>query len=295
MASKARTSPINWSGLLGQHGLLLAACLAMVLPTLYSLATGPWTTEAGIQGPIVLATGSWLLLRRLPEIRANAVHGSLPIAVAMMLAAIPAYIFGRAFDFISIEVAALLLALLATAYAYVGFAVLKALWFPIFYLGFMVPLPGWILDYITLPLTQLVSEVVTATLQWLGYPVARVGVTIYIAQYQLLVEDACAGLNSLVSLISIGLFYVYILHNSSAKYSILLLALVIPIAILANVVRVTALVLLTYYFGDAVAQGFLHNFAGMVTFTSALLLIFLVDTMLRPVRRWLGGDDVHAA
>ena len=295
MASKARTSPINWSGLLGQHGLLLAACLAMALPTPYSLATGPWTTEAGIQGPIVLATGSWLLLRRLPEIRANAVHGSLPIAVAMMLAAIPAYIFGRAFDFISIEVAALLLALLATAYAYVGFAVLKALWFPIFYLGFMVPLPGWILDYITLPLKQLVSEVVTATLQWLGYPVARVGVTIYIAQYQLLVEDACAGLNSLVSLISIGLFYVYILHNSSAKYSILLLALVIPIAILANVVRVTALVLLTYYFGDAVAQGFLHNFAGMVTFTSALLLIFLVDTMLRPVRRWLGGDDVHAA
>ncbi|TFU06681.1 exosortase [Polymorphobacter arshaanensis] len=267
----------------------------MVLPTLYSLATGPWTTEAGVQGPIVLATGTWLLLRRLPEIRAKAVHGSLPIATAMMLVAIPLYVFGRAFDFISIEVAALLLALLATAYAYVGFQVLKALWFPIFYLGFMIPLPGWVLDYITLPLKQLVSEVVTTTLQWLGYPVARVGVTIYIAQYQLLVEDACAGLNSLVSLISIGLFYVYILHNSSAKYSILLLMLVIPIAILANVVRVMALVLLTYYFGDAVAQGFLHNFAGMVTFTSALLLIFLVDTLLRPVRRWLGGEDGHAA
>ena len=295
MATKARLSTIDWSGLFARHGLLLAACLSMVLPTLYSLATGPWTTEAGVQGPIVLATGTWLLLRRLPEIRAKAVHGSLPIATAMMLAAIPLYIFGRAFDFISIEVAAMLLALLATAYAYVGFEVLKALWFPIFYLGFMVPLPGWVLDYITLPLKQLVSEVVTTTLQWLGYPIARVGVTIYIAQYQLLVEDACAGLNSLVSLISIGLFYVYILHNSSAKYSMLLLMLVIPIAILANVVRVMALVLLTYYFGDAVAQGFLHNFAGMVTFTSALLLIFLVDTLLRPVRRWLGGDDGHAA
>ncbi|WP_166430525.1 exosortase V [Polymorphobacter arshaanensis] len=295
MATKARLSTIDWSGLFARHGLLLAACLSMVLPTLYSLATGPWTTEAGVQGPIVLATGTWLLLRRLPEIRAKAVHGSLPIATAMMLVAIPLYVFGRAFDFISIEVAALLLALLATAYAYVGFQVLKALWFPIFYLGFMIPLPGWVLDYITLPLKQLVSEVVTTTLQWLGYPVARVGVTIYIAQYQLLVEDACAGLNSLVSLISIGLFYVYILHNSSAKYSILLLMLVIPIAILANVVRVMALVLLTYYFGDAVAQGFLHNFAGMVTFTSALLLIFLVDTLLRPVRRWLGGEDGHAA
>ena len=295
MATKARLSTIDWSGLFARHGLLLAACLSMVLPTLYSLATGPWTSEAGVQGPIVLATGTWLLLRRLPEIRAKAVHGSLPIAAAMLLIAIPLYIFGRAFDFISIEVAAMLLALLATAYAYVGFEVLKALWFPIFYLGFMIPLPGWVLDFITLPLKHLVSEVVTTTLQWLGYPIARVGVTIYIAQYQLLVEDACAGLNSLVSLISIGLFYVYILHNSSAKYSILLLMLVIPIAILANVVRVMALVLLTYYFGDAVAQGFLHNFAGMVTFTSALLLIFLVDTLLRPVRRWLGGEDGHAA
>jgi exosortase B len=295
MASTARMRSIDWSGLFTRHGLLLAACLSMALPTLYALATGPWTTEAGIQGPLVLATGAWLLLRRLPEIRAKAVPGSLPVATAMMLIAMPLYIFGRAFDFISIEVAALLLALFATAYAYVGFQVLKALWFPIFYLGFMIPLPGWVLDYITLPLKQFVSEVVTNALQWLGYPVARVGVTIYIAQYQLLVEDACAGLNSLVSLISIGLFYVYILHNSSAKYSILLLALVIPIAILANVVRVTALVLLTYYFGDAVAQGFLHNFAGMVTFTSALLLIFLVDTLLRPVRRWLGGEDGHAA
>ncbi|HPU15853.1 MAG TPA: archaeosortase/exosortase family protein, partial [Polymorphobacter sp.] len=208
MASKARLSSIDWSGLLGRHGLLLAASLSMILPTLFSLARGPWTTEAGIQGPIVLATGSWLLLRRLPEIRANAVHGSLPIAVAMMLVAVPFYIFGRAFDFISIEVAAMLLALLATAYAYVGFQVLKSLWFPIFYLGFMVPLPGWVLDYITLPLKQFVSEVVTNTLQWFDYPVARVGVTIYIAQYQLLVEDACAGLNSLVSLVSIGLFYV---------------------------------------------------------------------------------------
>ncbi len=295
MASTARKPAIDWSGLLSRHGVLLAAILAMAVPTLLSLATGPWTTEAGVQGPIVLATGSWLLLRRLPEIRANATPGSLLIVAAMMLVAVPMYIFGRAFDFISIEVAALLLALLAAAYAYVGFAVLKALWFPIIYLGFMIPLPGWVLDYITLPLKQLVSEVVTGALQWAGYPVARVGVTIYIAQYQLLVEDACAGLNSLVSLISIGLFYVYILHNSSAKYSILLLSLVIPIAILANVVRVTALVLLTYYFGDAVAQGFLHNFAGMVTFTSALLLIFLVDTLLRPVRRWLGGDNAHAA
>ncbi|MGL4542776.1 MAG: exosortase V [Polymorphobacter sp.] len=295
MAALARLRSYDWTSLIVRHGFLLFAILVIVVPTLHSLAVGPWTTEAGVQGPIVLVTGGWLLWRRLPEIRANAQAGALWLTISMLVVGVPLYVFGRAFDFISIEVAAMLLILFATAYSYVGLEVLKLLWFPILYLGFMVPLPGWILDVVTQPLKQFVSEVVTNGLQLFGYPIVRVGVTLYIAQYQLLVEDACAGLNSLVSLISIGLFYVYILHNSSWKYSLLLLFLVIPLAILANVVRVTALVLITYYFGDAAAQGFLHNFAGMVTFTSALLLIFLVDTLLRPVRRWLGGEDGHAA
>ena len=250
---------------------------------------GPWSTEAGVHGPLVLATGIWLIGRRLPEIRAKAQPGSLALALAAMVPAVLLYAFGRAFDFISVEVAAMLLALVATAYVFVGRQVLVLLWFPIFYLGFVIPIPGWLLDVVTQPLKSLVSQVVTTTLDYFGYPVARVGVTIYVAQYQLLVEDACAGLNSLISLTAIGLFYVYILHNTNWRYSVLLLALVIPIAIAANCIRVAALVLITFYFGDAAAQGFLHNFAGMVTFTSALLFIFLVDGLLAPVRRALEG------
>ena len=78
------------------------------------------------------------------------------------------------------------------------------------------------------------------------------------------------------------------------------LALLLPIAIAANVVRVIILVLLTYYAGNEVAQGYLHDFAGIVTFVSALLLIFLVDKLLSPVRRRLsrgseGGTDAQAA
>lgn len=295
MATTANQSSQDWLKLLGAHAVLVVGALSIVLPTLFSLARGPWATEAGVQGPLVLATGIWLILRRMPEIRQRAVPGSLGIAVAVMAVAIIAYAFGRAYDFLIIEVAGMMLALLAAAYSYVGWSVIKMLWFPIFYLGFVLPIPGWVLDYVTQPLKELVSYIVTHTLAALGYPIARVGVTLYVAQYQLLVEDACAGLNSMVSLVSIGLFYVYILHNSSWKYSALLLFLVIPIAILANCIRVAALVLITYYFGDAAAQGFLHKFAGMVTFTSALLLIFLVDTLLRPVRDWLGGSDGHAA
>ncbi|QXQ08294.1 exosortase V [Sphingosinicellaceae bacterium] len=276
------------------HWLLLAGFLATLVPTLGALGAGPWSTESGVHGPLVVATGIWLVIRRMPQIRALAKPGSLGLAIAVLVPAVALYIFGRAYDFISIEVAALMLALLAIAYAYVGAAVLRMMWFPIFYLGFVIPLPGWLLDQVTAPLKLLVSQVVTNGLGMAGYPVVRVGVTIFVAQYQLLVEDACAGLNSLISLSAIGLFYVYILRNTNWRYSMLLLALVVPIAIAANCVRVAALVLLTYYYGDAVAQGYLHEFAGMVTFTSALLLLFLVDALLTPVRNRLAqpGDGI---
>ena len=284
-----RPPTIDWAGLASRHALLLIGAVAMFIPTIASLGAGPWSAEAGVHGPLVLATGLWLIFRRSAQIRALATPGSLGGAVAAIVVAAIGYAFGRAFDFISIEVAAMLLAFGAVAYSFVGGAVLRMMWFPIIYLMFMIPIPGSILDTATQPLKAFVSEAVTDVLGGLGYPVARVGVTIYVAQYQLLVEDACAGLNSLISLTAIGLFYVYVMRNSNWRYSVLLLALVVPIAILANCVRVAALVLLTYYFGDAVAQGFLHKFAGMVTFTSALLLIFLIDALLTPVRTWLEG------
>ncbi len=290
MATLATKPAIDWPQIAMRHWLLLAGLVAVVLPTLVALARGPWSMESGVHGPIVLATGLWLIGRRLPEIRTRMVPGSIAIALAMLGVGIPAYAFGRAFDFISIEAAALGVMLVAAAYAFVGGAVIRLMWFPIFYMGFIVPIPGWVLDKITQPLKIFVSEAVVWALTPLGYPIARIGVTIYVASYQLLVEDACAGLNSLVSLSSIGLFYVYIMRNSNWRYSMLLLALLLPIAVAANVVRVIALVLITYHFGDAAAQGYLHKFAGMVTFTSALLLIFLIDSLLKPVRDWLARD-----
>lgn len=295
MVAAAPAMRADWQTVVGRHWFLLLGIAAMVVPTLVSLARGPWSLESGVHGPIVVATGLWLIFRRLPEIRRDMVPGSALLTATGLAVAVPAYTFGRAFDFISIEVAALLLALLSVCYAIVGGKVIRSMWFPIFYLGFVIPIPGWLLDTVTQPLKILVSEVVTSVLTAFGYPIARVGVTLYVANYQLLVEDACAGLNSLVSLSAIGLFYVYMLRGSNWRYSILLLALVVPIAIAANIIRVAALVLITYHAGDAAAQGYLHNFAGMVTFTSALLFIFLVDKLLTPLRNALAPAEEHSA
>ena len=284
----------DWRGALQRHWPLALGLAAMAVPTLISLAQGPWQEESGVHGVIVLVTGLWLIGRRWDDIVRLARPGNPVITGAVLALALVVYVAGRAFEFISVETAALLLALVAVVYQYWGAAVLRMLWFPIFYLGFVIPLPGWFLDQITLPLKEFVSEIVTDGLAALDYPIARMGVTIYVGAYQLLVEDACAGLNSLVSLSAIGLFYVYLLRGSNPAYSMFLLAMVIPIAILANGVRVAALVLITHYLGNAWAQGYLHNFAGMVTFVSALLLIFALDWVLTPLRNRLEPKGVVA-
>jgi exosortase len=269
------------------HWPLLLGIAAVLLPSLFRLAQQTWSTEAGMHGPIVLSTGLWLIAREKNEIAALARRGSPALFLSTALPAVALYVFGRAFGFLSLEIAALIGLILAVAYLYLGSAVLRHLWFPILYLCFLIPPPGWFMDWITAPLKTGISVAAVELLQPLGYPIVREGVMLYVAQYQLLVKDACAGLNSLVSLAAIGLFYIYLLHRASWRYSLFLLCWIVPVAVLANFIRVVALVLITYHLGDAMAQGFLHSTAGLLMFITALAGIFLIDGLSWPIRRHL--------
>ncbi|WP_312162814.1 exosortase V [Phenylobacterium sp.] len=260
-----------------------AVALGMALlsvPTLATLGEQVWSKEAGAHGPIVLATGLWLLWRKRGEMLAAASPGSDWLTVPAMAASLALYVFGRAYDFISLEVMGLYGVGLSLLYAAFGLKVLLTNWFPLLYLGFLAPLPGWLMDSFTAPLKLFVSFAATEGLQAVGIPVFREGVTLMIGHYQLLVEDACSGMNSITGLVAISLFYIYLLRNASWRYSLFLVALVIPIAIVANIIRIVTLVLLTYFFGDAVAQGFLHMAAGIFLFVTALLLVFAVDNLM---------------
>lgn len=258
----------------------LAGLAAMAGPTLVSLAQQSWSTEAGAHGPIVLATGLWLFWRRWDELSRDGRPGHVLIAGALFLAMLPLYVFGRAYDFLFIEAGALFSALAALFYSRFGLAMLRRHWFLLLYLAFLVPVPGWAMDQATQPLKEFVSAASADLMRGAGVPVFREGVTLYIAQYQLLVEDACAGMNSLMGLISISLFYIYVLRGAEWRYALLLVCLIVPVAVLANMVRISVLVLLTWGWGDAVAQGFLHFTAGFLLFALALLLIFGIDALL---------------
>lgn len=272
---------------LAQHWPLALGILVLGIPTLINVARESWTGETGVHGPIVLATGIWLFAQRWHELRQIRVPGNPALVAALILPSLLVYVFGRAFDFLAVEVFAFGGVLLGVFYGAFGGEALRRMWFPIVYLLFVIPIPGWVIDTVTGPLKAYVSHSATYLLGAAGYPIVREGVTLYVAQYQLLVEDACAGLNSLISLTAISLFYIYVLHNASWRYALFLMLWIVPVALLANLLRVIILVLITYHFGNAAAQGFLHSTAGLVMFATALLGIFAVDRLMTPVRRLL--------
>ena len=277
----------QWSPELGGAWPLVLGFAALSIPTLVNLGNQTWSHEAGAHGPIILAAGAWLLWRITPDLKRDARPGPLWITVALLIAGLLVYAYGRALDFITLEAAGVYSVGLAIANDKLGPPVIIKHWFPFLYLAFAIPPPSYLIDRLTSPLKHFVSFIATNGLHALGYPVERQGVTILIAQYQLLVEDACSGMNSLIGLTAISLMYIYLMHGSSWRYSALLVAFVIPIAIIANIIRICILVLITYYFGDQAGQGFLHMFAGIVLFSTALLLVFAVDNLMGSVRRRL--------
>ena len=259
---------------------LLVGFGALAIPTIVSLGEQSWTTELGAHGPIVLAVGAWLLVRGVTAAKPLFARGGLALALLVLVASLALYVFGRAFDFITFEAAGLYGAGVALLYSRIGLKALASTWFPVAYLAFLIPPPHSLMDRVTAPLKQFVSWAAMSILSAAGVPVSREGVTIYVSSYRLLVEDACSGMNSMVGLVAVSLLYIYLLRGSNLRYSILLTAMTIPIAILGNIIRIMTLILLTYFGGDAMAQGFLHMTAGLFLFAVDLVLVFLVDQVL---------------
>jgi len=275
------------AAVLRRHWLVILGAALIAVPTFISIARLSWSTEQGAHGPIVLVTGLWLVSRRWREVAAVVQRGHLGVALALFLPSLAIYMLARVTSILEVEGFALYGALVAVFYAFCGKRAMRVLWFPLVYFLFLFPPPDTVVAIITQPLKLAISKAAVDLLRAAGLPIANAGVMIQVDQYQVLVAAACAGLNSLISLSAIGLFYVYIRHNANWRYALLLMLAIVPVAVLANFVRVLALILITYYLGDAAAQGFLHGFAGLTMFAVAVLGIFGVDALASPLRRRL--------
>jgi exosortase B len=285
-AIRSAAMPLARKPWVAEWGPVVIGLAVLYIPVLFGLFQGLWATEEHVHGPIILALSLWLIYRKWPEMvlasegKHSARSGWLVFVIGLLL-----YMLGQSQDIPIVQVASFIFVMIGITLVKRGWAALRVLWFPYFFMLFMLPMPGIIVSELTLPMKTAVSYVTENLLFALGYPIAREGVVLQIGPYQLLVADACAGLQTLLTLESLGLFYLNVVKHTSTLRNVVLACLIVPISFTANVIRVISLTLITYYFGDEAGQGFLHGFAGMVLFFSALVLIVGLDALLQWIVR----------
>ena len=161
-----------------------------------------------------------------------------------------------------------------------GWKVLRAVSFPLAFLLLMIPIPVIIYNQITFPLQLIASRFATFWLELVQVPVLREGNVLILPNYSLEVVEACSGIRSLMTLITLAVAYGYLVEPRRwARYSLVIL--MIPIAIVSNAIRIMGTGVLTYRFGPKAAEGFFHEFSGWVIFLAALILMFASHTILK--------------
>jgi exosortase B len=266
--------------------MLAVGYLAMFVPAYVRLAQTTWTTDEQGHGPLVLAVSFWLMYRQMDRLRALPTRPAHLAGGVLLFLGLLSYVAGHAQHIGLLSVGAQIPVLMGLVLLFKGWAGVRVLGFGLFFLFFMCPLPSDFVAYATGPLKSAVSAVAASILHALDYPVGRAGVMLYVGPYQLLVADACAGLNSMFTLEAMGLLYLNLMNYTALSRNVVLALAIIPISFCANVIRVCVLVLITYHFGDEAGQGFLHGFSGAVLFGAALFMIKVFDST---VGRTFGG------
>lgn len=169
-----------------------------------------------------------------------------------------------------------------------GWNYMRAIFFPWVFLLFMIPIPAIVLNQITFPLQLLASRAAAHTLPVLGVPVLREGNIIQLPAMALEVAEACSGIRSLTSLATLAIIYGYLLEPRISIRWILALASV-PIAVIANSLRIIGTGLLVQYWDPEKAQGFFHTFSGWLIFVVSLVMLFLLHRALQ--RMWPEGPS----
>lgn len=262
---------------------LSTGLLALYLPSFIDLFQGAWASEKNGHGPIVMAVAFGFLYCRVRQMLAQGLFERRPqplVGIPMFVFGLLCYVLGRSQSVLILEVGSLIPVLSGIVMSIFGLRTWSRMWFAFFFMLFMIPLPASIVDAVTLPMKVSVSYAAEHLLYWMGYPIARSGVILAIGQYQLLVADACAGLNSLFTLEALGLLYMNLVRHHSVVRNVVLGTLIVPISFTANTIRIVFLALITYHLGDAAGQGFLHGFSSLVLFVSALMLIIGIDSVL---------------
>jgi exosortase len=260
--------------------LVLGAVLAWLYGGILTRLVGQWSRDPNYShGFFVPAFSLYLIwqerdkLRSLP--RQPSWSGLLVLAIALLV--LTGGVLGAE---LFLSRSSLLIALAGLIVLMYGWNHLRATIFPLLFLLFMIPIPTIVFNQLTFPLQLLASKAAAVLLPLLGVPVLREGNVIQLPAMALEVAEACSGIRSLMSLATLAIIYGYLLEPRKSIRVTLALAS-IPIAVVANSLRIVGTGLLVQYWDPEKAEGFFHAFSGWLIFVVSLILLFLLHRGLQ--------------
>ena len=248
-------------------------------PVLYVLYKSRWDKIDYTHAYFILPVSIWLVWRMRKTLFATKEVGASSAWLIALIVGLIMLVFGWRMDYLMVSSLSLIPVLYGLSGYLYGTGMVKLLNFPILYLLLMVPPPVGVLDSITLPMRYAITVLTEVILKALHYPIVRDGLLLKIGGNDIYMGAPCSGFRSLITMIALGLVYAYI-NKGSLKKKVVLFCSVIPFALLGNLLRVTSMCLVTFYFGEKVGHTY-HDYSGYVIFLVLIAGLVGLDSMIK--------------
>lgn len=254
---------------------VVAVAVVMYVPT-FRFLWQQWMDDAqyslAFLVPFVSGYFAW---RKWPEVRL-VMRSSSVWGLALIMAALAFHLMGVMLDVSGPSGLSLLMFLVGACMYFHSVALVRTLGFPLAYCVFMIPIPGGVLDLVGFPLQLWASGTTAVVLRTIGIEVTRSGVNLSVPGYDFQVAQACSGLSSLVALVGVTAVFAYI-TRLPAKYKWALFCLSLPIALVANVIRIITIALVGYQWGPEAAGDIYHDWSSPILFMVAIVMLFVLN------------------
>jgi exosortase len=255
------------------------------LAALWSLAQQTWQTEAGSLAPLVLMLGLWSLFECRARNRHLIAAGAIGPAIIVVCVNLPIYVIASAIDMVAVMAVCVWVGGIAAFYYFNGAALMRACAFPLAFLGLAIPLPYSLSMTANLVLRDFIADSASKFGRFLSLETAVDRHYIFIDQYQLSIDNACAGASSTMSLVAIGLLFAHWFQEANWKDYLFAFAVSVPIALIANVLRIITLLFLVRMIGPGLLDTALHPLSGVLSFAFALAMFGIVQRTAVIVRK----------
>ncbi len=264
-----------------QSALLITLGLSFILayfPVWKGLVLSWYNSDDYSHGFLIVPAVMYSIWLKREELSKLPKHSSV-FGIVLLILSLMLYIFAFYAEIRSVASLTMIGAIAGVVLFLYGYVLFREIFFILLFLLFMIPIPAQIYSSMTTPLQLIVSQISVWFVMLLGLPIFREGNVIHLPEHTLEMVQACSGLRSLMSLMTLSVIISYFTLRSNWLRVVLLFS-AIPIAIIVNILRVVTMILAFFYFDLDLTHGTVHTVFGVLVFTLAIALVFLIKGIL---------------